>query len=68
MFSFAPAPGFFGLDQVNIGLISHSFINGCTLEVQLIVDGQATNVVEIRCGASIPTAFGGEGDTPNPNR
>ncbi len=28
MFSFAPAPGFFGLDQVNVGPIPHSFVNG----------------------------------------
>ena len=48
VFSFAPAPGFFGLDQVNVGRIPRRFINDGTLEVQLIVDGQVTNVVEVR--------------------
>ena len=45
---FAPAPGFFGEDQVNVGPIPRSFINAGTVEVQLIVDGQVTNVVEVR--------------------
>ena len=48
VFSFAPAPGFFGLDQVNVGPIPRSFINGGTVEVQLIVDGQVTNIVVVR--------------------
>ncbi len=48
VFSFAPAPGFFGLDQVNVGRIPRRFINDGTVAVQLIVDGQVTNVVEVR--------------------
>ena len=48
IFSFADAPGFFGLDQVNVGPIPHNFINGGTVTVQLIVDGQVTNIVMVR--------------------
>ena len=35
IFSFADAPGFFGLDQVNVGPIPRNFINGGTVTVQL---------------------------------
>ena len=48
IFSFADAPGFFGLDQVNVGPIPRNFINGGTVTVQLIVDGQVTNIVMVR--------------------
>ena len=48
IFSFADAPGFFGLDQVNVGPIPRNFINGGTVAVQLIVDGQVTNIVMVR--------------------
>ena len=47
VFGFAPSPGFFGLDQVNIGPIPRDFRFRGKVDVQLIVDGVLTNVVEV---------------------
>ena len=47
VFGFAPSPGFFGLDQVNIGVIPRDFRFRGRVDVQLIVDGVLTNVVEV---------------------
>ena len=48
VFARAAAPGFNGLDQVNVGRIPRSFINAGAVKVQLIVDGVVTNTVDVR--------------------
>jgi uncharacterized protein (TIGR03437 family) len=45
--AFAAAPGFFGLDQVNIGAIPRSFIGRGPVEIVLTVDGVVANTIMV---------------------
>lgn len=47
LFASVPAPGFDGLDQLNVGPIPRSFVNAGAVKVQLIVDGVATNIADV---------------------
>ena len=48
VFAFVPAPGFDGLDQVNVGPIPRSFVNAGAVKVQLTVDSVVTNIADVR--------------------
>ncbi len=48
VFAFVAAPGFDGLDQVNVGPIPRSFVNAGAVKVQLTVDGIVTNIADVR--------------------
>jgi uncharacterized protein (TIGR03437 family) len=50
VFAFVPAPGFDGLDQVNVGPIPGSFLNAGAVKVQLTVDGIVSNIADVRFG------------------
>jgi hypothetical protein len=47
LFASVPAPGFDGLDQLNVGPIPRSFVNAGAVKVQLIVDGVVTNIADV---------------------
>jgi len=44
---FAAAPGFVGLDQVNVGPIPRSLINRGAVDVVLMAGGKTANTVSI---------------------